>query len=196
MRQSANYKWNLPEDEDEIDVEDLNTVFTAVDEKLKTHDEELEPVELSSTLKVVSAEGAFSVSVDESGIITSSLISKVNTTWGPAECKQIAYPETVPYSDTIYVYIKVYFSNGKLYYDEYQVTGGPGETAAQQNGAIEIGQAHISPSGKFDDVYLVDFEFDDESADAGSESDMVTMSVRDAILYLMGRIQSMQGGET
>ena len=196
MRQSANYGWSLPEDEDEIDVEDLNAVFAAVDGKLKAHDEELEPVELSSALKVVAAEGAFSVSFDDSGTVTSSLLSKVSTSWGPAECNQIAYPETLPYSDTIYVYIKVYFSNGKLYYNEYQVTGGPGETAANQAGAIKIGQAHISPSGEFDDIYLVDFEFDDESADASSESDMITMSVRDAILYLMGRIQSMQGGET
>lgn len=196
MRQSANYKWNLPEDEDEIDVEDLNAVFTAVDGKLKTHDAELEPVELSSVLKVVAAEGAFSVSVDDSGTVTSSLLSKVNTTWGPAECNQIAYPETLPYNGTIHVYIKIYFSNGKLYYDEYHVTGGPGETAANQAGAIEIGQAHTSPSGEFDDRYLVDFKFDDESAGTGSESDMVTMSVRDAILYLMGRIQSMQGGVT
>lgn len=34
MRQSKNYKWNLPEDDDVIDVEDLNAVFTSIDEQL------------------------------------------------------------------------------------------------------------------------------------------------------------------
>lgn len=36
MRQSTNYKWNLPESADEIEIEDLNTIFLSIDKQLKS----------------------------------------------------------------------------------------------------------------------------------------------------------------
>ena len=58
MRQSKNYKWDLTEGGDEINVEDLNTVFEAVDAKLKSHDTELKTVTLPGSFEVISAEGS------------------------------------------------------------------------------------------------------------------------------------------
>lgn len=36
MRQSTNYKWNLPESADEIEIEDLNMIFLSIDKQLKS----------------------------------------------------------------------------------------------------------------------------------------------------------------
>lgn len=192
MRQSINYKWNLPEASDEIEVEDINVIFIDIDDKLKSHDDELNSIEFPDNLRIISATGAGTVTVDEQGTVTSSMLSKINTTWGIAEFNSIKYPETLPYSDTVYVYVKIYFSEYKLYYDEYHVTDGQGETMAEQAGAVRIGRAHVTSSGEFDDICVVEYTFENEYIGSGTG---INMPIRNAICYLLDNMQKLLGGD-
>ena len=51
MRQSANYKWSLPEDEDVINVEDLNVIYEDIDEDLIKALRKKKVTELPSTTR-------------------------------------------------------------------------------------------------------------------------------------------------
>lgn len=196
MRQSANYKWNLPEDEDEIDVEDLNTVFTAVDGKLKTHDEELEPVTLPGSFEIISAEGSGAFYHGSlSGFI--SLLQSVTTTYGDAEFG--AYHGSISGipGTQIQLYITLYIDNsGVLRWDEHYNAYDDIEIDGTILAMADIGKVIVGDYVAGNSPWSINYINEDAESESTEEKEY---SLREAINELALRIQalrSQQGGET
>lgn len=194
MRQSANYKWNLPEDEDEIDVEDLNAVFTAVDEKLKTHDNELRKISLPGSIGVISASGSGSFyHGTTSGFV--SLLKTVKTTYGYATFGTYHGEISGNPGTNIQLYVTLYISNaGVLCWDEHYNTYDDieidGNILSVENiGTVSIGDYESGGSTTWNINYIneqLEEEFEKEKE----------YSLREAINELALRIQALrsQGG--
>nr|DAZ14954.1 MAG TPA: hypothetical protein [Caudoviricetes sp.] len=197
MRQSKNYKWDLPEDGDEINVEDLNTVFTAVDGKLKTHDEELEPVTLSGSFEIISAEGSGTF---YHGTLSgfNSLLQSVKTTYGDAEFGAYHGSISGAPGTQIQLYITLYIdSSGVLRWDEHY---GIYDTIDVSGNILTSADLGIVTVGEYEAGGVTPWSISYINEDAESEStEEKEYSLREAINELALRIQalrSQQGGET
>mgnify|MGYP005814263117 FL=1 len=194
MRQSKNYKWDLPEGGDEINVEDLNTVFEAVDAKLKSHDTELKTVTLPGSFEVISAKGSGAF---YHGTLSgfNSLLQSVKTTYGDAEFGAYHGSISGAPGTQIQLYITLYIdSSGVLRWDEhygiYDTIDISGNILTSADlGIVTVGEYEAGGVTPWSISYI-----NDEVSDSFEEEK--EYSLRDAITELALRIQALrtQGG--
>ena len=193
MRQSANYKWNLPEDEDEIDVEDLNAVFAAVDGKLKTHDNELEKISLPGSVEVISASGSGSFYHGTTSSFV-SVLKTVKTTYGNATFGVYHGEISGTPGTNIQLYITLYISNaGVLCWDEHYNIYDDIEIDGNIISVENIGTVSIGGYEGGNTTWSINYVNDQLEEEFEKEKEY---SLREAVNELALRIQALrsQGG--
>mgnify|MGYP006939892238 CR=1 FL=1 len=179
MKQTSNYKFNLPEDSDTIDINKINDNFTKIDSKLKECENALTPVTFPKLLDVIYASGSqtFYHGTMSGFFDTMSMLSEVNTTFGKAVFGKHYGTFNPSRGSSISLSIMLYVEQGQIKWDEYYNTS--------KEGAIMIGTAIAQDSGgdtKFVFSYVNDYPCDDK-----------TYTVRDAIVELAMLIRLMKG---
>lgn len=188
MRQSTNYKWNLPEDEDEIDVEDLNAIFESADSTLKTHDNNMKGFVLPGSVKVISASGSGSFyHGTTSGFV--SLLQEVSTTYGEATFGMYHGTISGTAGTRIQLYITLYVSDtGILCWDEHYDIYDSIDVNGHILTSVNIGTVSVGNAGQSTKWY-VNYINDDAESDYNEEK---KYSLREAINELALRIQILQ----
>lgn len=135
MKQTSNYKLNLPEANDDIDITVLDENFKKIDTELKRYSKEIEPITTSNALEVISASGEaifyhFTAS-------RYSLLDEVQTTWGAAEFRERHGDYHTKVGSVNDLYIHIYTESGKIYWDEYY------EDVNLPENTVYIGQANV-----------------------------------------------------
>lgn len=117
MNNSYYYKLKLPEDSDIIDVNDLNDNFKKIDDMFYDVSNDLEPIETSDTLDLISALG--DPSFYHGTPTATHLLDSVKTTWGEAEFGESHGTYSPQLGRTIELYITLRVKDGVVYWDEY-----------------------------------------------------------------------------
>lgn len=117
MNKTYHYQLNLPSGSDIIDVGVLDNNFRQIDSIFHGLSEELEPIETSDALDIISASG--NPSFYHGAAPAMSLLDNVKTTWGAAVFGQSHGTYSAHEGDVIDLYITLSVKNGTVYWDEY-----------------------------------------------------------------------------
>lgn len=183
MKQTSNYRFNLPEDSDTIDINKLNDNFKSIDLKFKECENALMPVTFPKLLDVIYASGSqtFYRGTMTGFFENTSMLSEVNTTFGKAVFGKHYGTFNPSSGSSITLSVKLYAEDGQLKWDEYYNTS--------KEDAITIGTAVAQDSGgdtKFVFSYVNDYPCDDKTytvRDAVTELAMLIRLMKEVIKY-------------
>lgn len=179
MNKTANYNLNLPSGSDVIDIDIINDNTQKIDNTLNVLSKEVEPIETSETLNIISASG---IAEFYHGTATATcFLDHVKTTWGKAVFGQSYGKYNTSAGAFNALRITLYVKNGIIYWDEYYNGEYTPETA------IDIGRAECVS----DEIGNTKCTFDY----VNNEPDLAqVLSLRQSIISLMARVQILEEG--
>lgn len=180
MNNTYYYKLKLPSGDDIIDVTDLNDNFKQIDRMFYDVSKDLEPIEASDTLDIISASG--NPSFYHGTPTALCLLSSVKTTWGEAEFGESHGTYSPQAGKTIELYITLRVKDGAVYWDEYY------DSADAPEERIYIGEA-VCVQQNADTVCSFSFTND-------SYGEMKYLSLREAIIDLRAKVELLRKGNT